>query len=111
MAKKWRLTWADQVYDEDDLTIAECEAAEDLLGLSWLRINPISFAKHARGVLAVVVAARTGADQREVFAEVGKLKASEFVARHITLVDDDMPGSYADGFPPVPAGERSTSTS
>jgi hypothetical protein len=109
--KKWRLTYEDEVYDERQLTMAECEAIEEFLGLSWLIINPVRSSKQARGVLAVLHAARTGRPQAEVFAELGAMSAERFLVDCLSMVDTDMPGSYQDGFPTGPTGERSTVTS
>jgi hypothetical protein len=109
--KKWRLVYQDETYDESALTMAEAETIEEFLGLSWLMINPVRSAKQARGVLAVLHAARTGRPRDEVFAELGDMTTEQFVVGCLSFVDDDIPGSFIDGFPPVATAARSTGTS
>lgn len=109
--KKWRLTYEGEVYDEGALTMAECETIEEFLGLSWLIINPVRSSKQARGVLAVLHAARSGRDRGEVFAELGAMSAERFLVDCLSMVETDIPGSFVDGFPPVATAARSTDTS
>lgn len=114
--KKWQFTFDGEVYRESELTIAQCEDVEDMLGLSWLQINPVRSAKQARGLLSVLHSDRTGKPRDEVFAAVGKLTAEAFTVDVLKLVDDDLPELYGDGMPnpdgfPSTAAVRSIGTS
>ncbi len=109
--QKWRLSYQDETYDERALTMAQAEAIEEFLGLSWLQIHPVRSAKQARGVLAVLHAERTGRDRGEVFGELGSLTTEQFIVDCLSYVDDDIPGSIADGFPTGPEDKPSTGTS
>ncbi len=108
--KKWQLVYQGETYHESALTMAEAETIEEFLGLSWLMINPVRSARQARGILAVLHAARTGRSRDEVFAEIGELTTEQFVVGCLSFVDDDIPGSFTDGFPQVATAERSTDT-
>jgi hypothetical protein len=101
----WQLRYKGQVYDENSLTVAECEQLEDRLGVGWLSINPVRSATQARVILAHLHAARTGATFDEVSVEVGALTRVAFLEDVWHMVDTDLPGSYIDGNPPVAAAE------
>ena len=116
--KQWRLTYQGGSYRESELTLDQAERIEELLGLSWLQINPLRSAKQARGILAVMHAEASGVPVVEVLAELGQMKANEFITDVFHLDPTDIAGSFVDGTPKVGTGdpteaaaERSTSTS
>ena len=116
----WQITYKGETYRESDLTIGQCEALEDLIGLSWLSLNPLRSAKQARILTAFLVSENTGRPFDEVSTEVAALKADDylqsFAATNATapvVVEeepDDLPAEWMDGIPPK-AAEPSTSTS
>lgn len=109
--QRWRLSFDGEIYRERELTIAEAEAIEDFLGMSWLQINPWRSAKQARGILAVLHESRTGRARDDVYATLGTVTVTEFMQTNMGIEDDDKPGSYVDGNPTAAAADRSTSTS
>jgi hypothetical protein len=114
----WQITYQGETYRESDLTIGQCEALEELIGLSWLSLNPLRSAKQARVLTAFVVSEATGRPYDEVSEEVSQLKADAFLEDYATantpLVieqePDDLPAEWTDGIPPK-AAVPSTSTS
>lgn len=114
----WQVTYQGVTYRESDLTIGQCETLEEMIGLSWLSLNPLRSAKQARILTAFLVAENTGRPFDEVSAEIAALKADDYLqgfadANSPPLVeqeDDDLPAEWADGIPPK-AAEHSTSTS
>ena len=115
----WQITYHGATYRESALTIGQCEALEDLIGLSWLSLNPVRSAKQARILTAFLVSQATGRPYDEVSAEVASMKADEFLTDLATANSgplvietepDDMPAEWTDGIPPK-AAEPSTSTS
>jgi len=114
----WQVSYQGATYRESDLTIGQCEALEDLIGLSWLSLNPLRSAKQARILTAFLVSEATGRPFAEVSDEVANLKADEFLNDFaeanspltIEPESDDMPAEWTDGIPPK-AAVPSTSTS
>ncbi len=115
----WQVTYLGETYRESDLTIGQCEALEEMVGLSWLSLNPLRSAKQARILTAFLVSERTGRPFDEVSDEIGKLKADDYLqsfaeanAAPLTIEEepDDLPAEWTDGIPPK-AAEPSTSTS
>ena len=116
----WQVTYLGETYRESDLTIGQCETLEEMIGLSWLSLNPLRSAKQARILTAFVVSERTGRPFAEVSAEIASLKADDFLKDYagansagplvIEVESDDLPAEWTDGIPPK-AAEPSTSTS
>jgi hypothetical protein len=115
----WQVTYQGETYRESDLTIGQCEALEELIGLSWLSLNPLRSAKQARILTAFVVAEGTGRPFDEVSAEIAALKADDYLKAYadansavlaIEPEPDDLPSEWTDGIPPK-AAVPSTSTS
>lgn len=97
--KRWQLTWNGEVYRQGDLTLGDAKKIEELLGLSWLEINPIRSATQAQVLLAYMAAARTGRTYGDVAAEIDAIPVDVFLRDVWALVADDLPGSYTDGLP------------
>jgi hypothetical protein len=114
----WQVNYGGETYRESDLTLEQCEALEELIGLSWLSLNPLRSAKQARILTAFMVSEGTGRPFDEVSAEVGKMKAEAFLNDYaeanspppIEQEPDDLPAEWTDGIPPK-AAVPSTSTS
>ena len=106
----WRIDFEGEVYREGDLTLAQIGRIEKFLdGKSWLHIQPVKFAGDGIAVLAVMHADHTGKPLDDVVAQVGQLKADQYLALLKIEDDDDLPVEYRDGFPPE-AGEPPTGT-
>lgn len=107
--KKWQFTFGDHVLSENDITVGQAERIEALTGESWLRINPLRSAKHARAIVVVMLADASGRDEEDVAAEIRAMKTNDFL-NLLEYVDDDKPTGWTDGNPPT-AAEPSTSSS
>lgn len=94
----WKLTFEDKEHREDDLTIAQAERIETMIGESWLSIVPLRSAKHAKAILTVMHSTVTGEPEAAVSARVGALKLAEFL-KCVGSYEDDLPQQYTDGFP------------
>jgi hypothetical protein len=99
----WALHYGGDVYREGDITIGQAERIEDLIGVTWLQLNVLRSAKHAKATLAVMVADRTGRGYDEVAAEVAALSTNTYASEIFQIEPDDMPSEYLDGNPPVGA--------
>jgi hypothetical protein len=108
--KQWQFAYKGEVYLESELTLTQAERIEDLLGLSWLEINPIRAAKQSRVILAVMCSDRTGTPVNDVLEDVGGLSVSQFLADVWSIHDSDLAEEFSDGNPPE-AGAPSTPTS
>lgn len=101
----WQINYGGATYRESDLTIGQCEELEELIGLSWLSLNPLRSAKHARILTAYLVSQGTGRPFAEVSAEVATLKVETFLdgfenaPRVVEEERDDMPAEWTDGIP------------
>jgi hypothetical protein len=107
--KKWVFKWKTHLLREADITVDQAERIEELTGTSWLFINPLRTAKHARAVVSVMGADAEGRTQIEVAAEVGAMSVESFLDL-LDVEDDDTPSVYEDGNPPQ-AAATSTDTS
>lgn len=94
----WKLTYEGAEHREDDLTIAQAERIEALIGESWLGIVPLRSAKHAKAILTVMHAASTGEAEAAVSARVDAMRVSDFLTC-VGKYEDDLPSVYEDGFP------------
>lgn len=106
--KTWIYRYKGGVYGEAHITMAQAESIEDRLGISWYQINPTASAKHARVILAVLYAARHDAVFDEVYAELGEIKATKWLADMLEFVDSDLPELFVDGNPPTAEAVHST---
>lgn len=95
----WQITWEGHVHRENDLTLAQAERIEELIGESWLNIAPLRSAKHAKAILAVMHSAATGEPERAVLERTGTLTIADFLGL-VGSYQDDMPTMYVDGNPP-----------
>ena len=94
------LHYGGDVYREADITVAQAEHIEDLIGVGWTRLNVLHHAKHARATLAVMVADRTGRSFDEVSKEIGAMTANDYATNVFRVEADDMPTEFVDGNPP-----------
>lgn len=104
----WRIEYDGHSLREGDITLAQAEQIETMTGVSWLRLNPIASAKHARAVLAVLYAAATDVAVDVVNEKIGAIPVPEFIEM-VHVDDEDLPSEYVDGFPQSADGP-STST-
>lgn len=104
------LTFDGRVYREADLTIDDAERIEEAAGCSWLQINPLRYAKHARAILETFLITREDFTPEEAAKKVRALKVNEYLDL-LTYedADADLPSEYSDGFP-QPADGHSTRT-
>jgi len=108
--QQWVISYGGRSYAQNDVTVDQADRVQDLVGVGWYGLHPLLRATHARAITALLHADATGRPFDEVFGDVGRMGAHEFV-RGIRWVDDDIPGSFADGFPTGPTGARSTRSS
>lgn len=107
----WQVTYLGETYRESDLTIGQCEQLEEMIGLSWLSLNPLRSAKQARILTAFLVSERTGRPFDEVSAEIASLKADDYLQSYVDAMapllieqeSDDLPAEWTDGIPPKAA--------
>lgn len=106
----WRIDFEGEVYREGDLTLDQIGRIEGMRdGKSWLHIQPIRYAADGIAVLAVMHADHTGKPLVDVVAQVGQLKADQYLDLIKLEDNDDLPVEYRDGFPPT-ADEPPTGT-
>lgn len=109
--KVWEFTYGDHVLRQADITVGQAERIEKLTGKSWLLLNPVGSAAHARAVIQVMGADASGKTEAEVGAEIAAMRVDDYLTLlEFRNVDDDKPTSYTDGNPPV-AAEPSTRSS
>lgn len=94
----WRIEWDGEVYREGDLTVDQAEQIVELTGTSWQYTHPATSPKHAKAVIAVCHAARTGAPVDELMRKVGALTV-DAVLDCISREETDLPTTYEDGLP------------
>lgn len=86
-AVRWRLTWDGLVVDEENLTLLECETAEQLAGKTWLTLSTRS-AHDCVSILSAALVHRRGLSVVEArdalagltVAEVAGVVRSEYLA-------------------------------
>lgn len=88
------------VLTTEDLTLDEIAVIESEVGEPWLFIvqAPAKSAKHAKAILAAVLA--RGMDADAANAQAGGMTMREVLAA-FELVDDDRPIEHTDGVPVV----------
>lgn len=74
---RWRISLADVVVDEDNLTLDECEKIEKATGRSWLTLSPAHSATQARAVLRVALQSRLGLSDAETDDRLSKITVRE----------------------------------
>jgi hypothetical protein len=91
----WRLNIDGKTYDEDDLTLGECEWVEEATGQNWREISPLRTAKHARAIVQVFF---TREDATTAEARARTLLASTLL-EGFEVLEEDLPTEYLDGIP------------
>lgn len=109
--KRWQFTLNGEKYREAELTMKQAERIEDLLGLSWLNISPVAYARQARVVLAVMASDRTGSSVEEILGDLADIPVEKFIVDHLDMVEDDVAEVWVDANPQKGEDERSTPTS
>lgn len=109
--EQWVIVFGEARYRKGDVTIDQAETIERLAGADWDRLHPLLWAQQGRVIAAVLHSDATDRTFEDVFAEVGAITAHDFVRDHVTWMVDDLPGSWSNGFPTEPTGERSTPSS
>jgi hypothetical protein len=107
--KPWQFKWDGELYNEDDLTLAQMERIERRSGARWHFIDPFHSAVMAVSVMVVMIAARTSKSEEDVEKEVGAQKPDGFFSTY-ERVNRDVPDYFEDGLP-RPAAARSTGSS
>ena len=101
----WRITWGDNVWTEEDLTVAHMNAICLVQGVdAWEQCDPLAGPGRALGVLAVLVAQAEGRDVNDVLLDIARRPASDLL-NALDIVDDpdEPPASVADVVPaPLP---------
>lgn len=107
----WEFTYGEHVLRQADITVGQAERIEKLTGKSWLLLNPVASAAHARAIVRVMGADASGKSEDEVGAEIAAMRVDEYLdLLQYRNVDDDKPSGYTDGIPHS-AAEPTTRTS
>lgn len=85
-------------YLDEDLTLAETAAIEDELGKTWLVINPLASAKHAKAIMTTLLARDMPREQAAAAIDGLSLRAA---LDAIERAEDDRPAEYANGVPVI----------
>lgn len=94
-------------FTSDDLTVDEAVQIEELMGKSWLDINPVLHGSAFRAMAITFLSKHM--DRKDAVAYVNAIKLNK-VLDHVRWVeDDDLPESFEDGLP-APKAEEGTST-
>jgi hypothetical protein len=77
---KWRLTWGEHSWTEDDITTSQFALASLVIADGWNSANALASPNHAANLLAILVSGATGDPLDEVLADIGGRPAGELVA-------------------------------
>lgn len=77
--QRWKITWEDREFTEDDLTLAEASTVEKLTGTSWGLLNPVSSAQECQSIIAACLHHRDGVKLVEAAKTAGAIPAGEAV--------------------------------
>ena len=88
-----------KTWNTEDLTLDEAIAVEEETGESWLFLNPIRSAKHAKAILARFLAREHGLDAAR--DRVGAMSVTEVLDCVDKADADDRPTEHRDGVPVV----------
>lgn len=100
----FEVSFGDQKWRTDDLTLDEAIGIEKVTGRSWMQVNPFVSAEDCKAIMVAFLSREMDGQAAE--AKVGALSLGE-VLDSINLVKDDLPDEYADG---IPKGEGGPST-
>jgi hypothetical protein len=96
-------------FTSDDLTVEEAVRIEELMGKSWLDINPVLHGSAFRAMAITFLS--THMDRKDAIAFVGAIKLNK-VLDHVRWVEeDDLPVEFEDGIPKSEEATDGTSTS
>jgi len=95
------VTFDEQEFSTDDLTLEEAEAIETALGITWFEMNPARSAAQCRVVTAVFLA-RT-ADETEAAKRAAAVTVGQ-ARKMVRWEKDDLPDTYEDGLPKAEGG-------
>lgn len=76
---RWKLTWGDHEFTEDDLTVGDIAAAQALTGDGWRSADPLAGPNHAANLLAILVARVEQRPAMDVVLEVAARPAVDLV--------------------------------
>jgi hypothetical protein len=97
----WQINFDSNVWDEESLTIGECELIEEQTGEGWFNINPLRTAKHCRVIISVLLQTRNGLEKAEAEGKVRSTPANQLLdGQGIKFVDSSLPDEYENGNPP-----------
>ena len=97
----FEVSFGDQKWRTDDLTLDEAIAIEKVTGRSWMQINPFASAEDCKAIIVAFLGREM--DEQAAAAKVGALSLGE-VLDSINVVKDDLPSEYADGLPKEEGG-------
>ena len=83
----------------EDLTLDEVVAVERETGDTWVTLNPLRSAVHARAIMVRFLARTVGED--EARRRLGGLRVADVVSGIERVPDDDRPQEFRDGMPVV----------
>jgi len=90
------ITYNDEEFSTDNLSIEEAEAIETALGITWFEMNPARSAGQFKVVTAVFLA-RTR-DETEAAKTAAAITVGE-ARKAVRWEKDDMPDAYEEGLP------------
>jgi hypothetical protein len=100
----FEVSFGDQKWRTDDLTLDEAISIEKVTGRSWMQVNPFVSAEDCKAIMVAFLAREM--DPQAAEAKVGGLSLGE-VLDSIKHVKDDLPDEYVEG---LPKGEGGPST-
>lgn len=92
----FQVSFGDQTWRTDELTLNEAIGIEKVTGRSWMLINPFQSAEDCKAIMVAFLARDMDADAAE--DKVGALSLRE-VLDSVDVVKDDRPDVYEDGLP------------
>ncbi len=97
-----------QVYNTDNLSVAEAVELEKALGKTWRELNPLGSAEEFQAFATVCLRRDHPADQAAKIAQELPLSVALSATK---WVGDDLPEIYEDGYPKAEAGPSTTTSS
>jgi hypothetical protein len=104
----FQVTFGDQSWRTDDLTLDEAIGIEKITNHSWMQINPFVSAEDCKAIMVAFLSREMDPSAAET--KVGSLSLREAL-NSVEIVKDDLPDLYQDGIPKAGAGPSTAGSS
>lgn len=104
----FEVSFGDQKWRTDDLTLDEAIGIQEITGRSWMLINPFQSAEDCKAIMVAFLAREM--DRQTAEAKVGAMSLREALDS-VNVVKDDLPDQYVDGIPKAVAGPSTAGSS